>query len=114
MAVLWPWHCWRWRWPGGPLVLRAPTRGPLVGRRRACAVAPVGTRVASSPWCHAPNPVWVANIDGTGVREITPDGIDGFVPRWSPDGSMLVYQERGADTQELGTLVVVEVATGER
>jgi Tol biopolymer transport system component len=91
-----------------PLPDGMPTTG------RAYAVSPDGTMVASSPCCHAPNPVWVANIDGTGVREITPDGIDGFVPRWSPDGSMLVYQERGADTQELGTLVVVDVATGER
>jgi hypothetical protein len=48
------------------------------------------------------------------VREITPEGVDGFYPRWSPDGSKLVYQERDAATQELGTLVVVDVATGKR
>ena len=91
-----------------PLPDGLPTTG------RAYAVSPDGTMVASSPCCHAPNPVWMANLDGTDVREITPEGIDGFVPRWSPDGSKLVYQERTADTQELGTLVVVDVATGKR
>jgi dipeptidyl aminopeptidase/acylaminoacyl peptidase len=78
------------------------------------AVSPDGTMIAGAPCCSPPNPVWVANIDGTGVRAITPEGIDGFAPRWSPDGSMLVYQERDAATEEIGNLVVVDVATGER
>ena len=78
------------------------------------AVSPDGTMIAGAPCCTPPNPVWVANIDGTDVREVTPEGIDGFAPRWSPDGSMLVYQERDAITHEIGNLVVVDVATGER
>ena len=94
--------------------VRSLTSDGIPTTGRAYAVSPDGTMVASSPCCHPPNPVWVANIDGTRVREITPEGVDGFIPRWSPDGSMLVYQERRADTQELGTLVVVGVATGER
>jgi Tol biopolymer transport system component len=63
--------------------------------------------------CGTPNPVFVANVDGTGVRQITPDGIDGFAARWSPDGSMLVYQQRHGGTSEIGNLFVVDVATGE-
>jgi TolB protein len=63
--------------------------------------------------CDAPNPVFVANVDGTGVRQITPDGTDGFGAQWSPDGSMLVYQHRFGATQEIGNLFVVDVATGE-
>lgn len=59
------------------------------------------------------NPVSVANVDGTGVRQITPDGIDGFGSRWSPDGSMLVYQQRDGATEEIGNLFVVDVATGD-
>ena len=61
----------------------------------------------------APNPAFVANVDGTGVRQITPDGTDGFGAQWSPDGSMLVYQHRFGSTQEIGNLFVVDVATGE-
>jgi WD40 repeat protein len=63
--------------------------------------------------CGTPNPVTVANVDGTGIRQVTPDGIDGFAARWSPDGSLLVYQGRNAATREIGNLFVVDVATGE-
>jgi dipeptidyl aminopeptidase/acylaminoacyl peptidase len=63
--------------------------------------------------CDSPNPVFVANADGTGVRQITPDGIDGFVARWSPDGSMLVYQQRDGNTLDIGNVFVIDVATGQ-
>lgn len=81
---------------------------------RAYAVSPDRTMVATSPCCDPPNPVWVANIDGSDVRVITPEGVDGFGPQWSPDGSKLVYQERDAATSELGDLVVYDLATRER
>src|SRR5919109_3028056 len=91
-----------------PLAEGIPTDG------RAYAVSPDRTMVATNPCCDPPAPVSIANLDGSDVRVITPNGVDGFGPRWSPDGSKLVYQERDAATQELGTLVVVDVATGER
>jgi hypothetical protein len=75
--------------------------------------SPDRTMFVYSYCCDTPNPVFVANVDGTGVRQITPDGIDGFGARWSPDGSMLVYQQRNGATQEIGNLFVVDVATGE-
>jgi len=75
--------------------------------------SPDRTMFVYSWCCGSPNPVFVANVDGTGVRQITPDGTDGFAARWSPDGSMLVYQQRNGATQEIGNLVVVDVATGE-
>jgi Tol biopolymer transport system component len=78
------------------------------------AVSPDGTMIAGASCCGSPNPVWVANIDGTDLRQITPEGIDGFAPRWSPDGSMVVYQEREASGLEIGNVVVVYVATLER
>jgi Tol biopolymer transport system component len=49
-------------------------------------------------------------MDGSDVRVITPEGVDGFGLRWSPDGSKLVYQERDAATEELGKLVVYDLA----
>src|SRR4030095_7751776 len=41
------------------------------------------------------------------------DGTEGFGARWSPDGSMLVYQQRDGATKEIGKLFVVDVAPGE-
>jgi dipeptidyl aminopeptidase/acylaminoacyl peptidase len=66
-----------------------------------------------SECCGSPNRVFVANVDGTGARQITPDGVDGTGARWSPDGSMLVYQQRDGTTFEIGNLFVVDVATKE-
>lgn len=75
--------------------------------------SPDRTMFVYSYCCSSPNPVFVANVDGTGVREITPEGIDGFAARWSPNGSMLVYQQRDGTTIEIGDLFVVDVITGE-
>jgi hypothetical protein len=76
------------------------------------AVSPDGTMIAGAPCCSPPNPVWVAHIDGTNVRDLTREiGLDGFAPSWSPDGSMLVYQQRDASTGEIGNLVLVDVVT---
>jgi Tol biopolymer transport system component len=86
-----------------PLAKGVPTQG------RGYAVSPDRTMVATGPCCDHPAPVWVAYMDGSGVFEFTPEGVDGFGPRWSPDGSRLVYQERTAATEELGNLVVVNL-----
>jgi WD40-like Beta Propeller Repeat len=75
--------------------------------------SPDRTMFVINSCCSTPNPVSVANVDGTGVRQITPDGIDGFAARWSSDGSMLVYQQRDGGTDEIGNLFVVDVARGE-
>jgi dipeptidyl aminopeptidase/acylaminoacyl peptidase len=75
--------------------------------------SPDRTMFVINDCCGTPNPVTVANVDGTGVRQVTPDGIDGFGARWSPDGSTLVYQRRDGATAEIGNLFVVDVATGQ-
>jgi Tol biopolymer transport system component len=75
--------------------------------------SPDRTKFVINSCCYTPNPVSIANVDGTGVRRVTPDGIDGFAARWSPDGSSLVYQGRNAATEEIGNLFVVDVATEE-
>lgn len=76
------------------------------------STSPDGTMFAYASCCSPPNPVFVANVDGTGVRPLTPEGVDGFGPRWSPDGSTVVYQRRDAATLEIGNLVVVDVSSG--
>jgi hypothetical protein len=75
--------------------------------------SPDRTMFVINSCCSPPNPVSIANVDGTGVRQVTPDGIDGFAARWSPDGSSLVYQGRDAATSEIGNLFIVDVATEE-
>jgi Tol biopolymer transport system component len=77
------------------------------------STSPDRTMFVYSRCCSSPNPVFVANVDGTGVRPITPDGVDGFGARWSPDGSTVVYQRRDGATLEIGNLVVVDVGSGE-
>ena len=78
------------------------------------AISPDGTMVATNPCCDGSDPVFVANVDGTDVRQITESPMDGYGPRWSPDGSMLAFQGRNGATSELGDLFVVDVATGDR
>ena len=75
--------------------------------------SPDGSMLVINRCCGPPNPISVANVDGTEVRQVTPDGIDGFGARWSPDGASLVYQGRAAWGHEIGNIFVVDVATGE-
>lgn len=51
------------------------------------SASPDRTMFVYSWCCSSPNPVFVANADGTGVRPLTSQGVDGFGARWSPDGS---------------------------
>ena len=59
--------------------------------------------------------VTVANIDGTGVRTIeSPRGLTLCAPRWSPDGTKLVYQARdGSSDDDVGNLYVHDLTTGQ-
>jgi hypothetical protein len=77
-------------------------------------VSPDGTQVAYSWCCAPPNPVIVADMDVLNVRQINPEGVDGFGGAWSPDGSKIVYQQRDAATKKIGNLVVVDLASGEQ
>jgi dipeptidyl aminopeptidase/acylaminoacyl peptidase len=78
------------------------------------APSPDQTTVAYSTCCNPPEPLYTANVDGTQVHQISAIGEDAFGAQWSPDGSMIVYQQRDGSTQRLGNLVVQNLATGQR
>ncbi len=80
---------------------------------RLLRVSPDGTMFAYNTCCTSFDRVWVANIDGTNERAITPTNLNGYAPSWSPDGSFLVFQGRNADTLEVGQLYLADVTTGE-
>jgi Tol biopolymer transport system component len=44
--------------------------------------------------------VFVVNADGTGFHRVTPPGIDGIDPSWSPDGTALVFLRVTLRTQD--------------
>jgi Tol biopolymer transport system component len=56
--------------------------------------------------------VYVARVDGTGEREVTPGGVEAFTGSWSPDGSLFVYQGRSGDP-DVGNIFLVDVTTEE-
>ena len=68
--------------------------------------SPDGTRLAFSSWKEGPfGPyprIFVVNIDGTGLRQLTPDVDDNveyvtdFGPSWSPDGTRIVFVRNAA------------------
>lgn len=39
--------------------------------------------------------VWVVNVDGSGLRQVTDDAARDRGSRWAPDGSLLFYSNRG-------------------
>lgn len=53
--------------------------------------SPDGTKIAfeTYPTETKDSQIWVANVDGAGVRQLTSDG--GVDPSWSPDGRRIVY-----------------------
>jgi Tol biopolymer transport system component len=80
--------------------------------------SPDGTRVAYSSktggGC-ADGGVTVANIDGTDVRTLQPpEGFVSCAPRWSPDGTKIVYQQRADTEDSVGNLFVYDLATGQK
>jgi dipeptidyl aminopeptidase/acylaminoacyl peptidase len=81
----------------------------------AYVASPDGTRVAFVG-SGTGGAIKIANIDGTGVRTL-PRPPEGFVdqqPRWSPDGTRIVYQERFDDDDHVGNLFVYDLSTGEK
>jgi hypothetical protein len=79
--------------------------------------SPDRTMLTYGPCCAVrPTTVSVASIDGTVIRQLTPDRMSAFGPRWSPDGTSIVYQGRGpiaTGANRFGNLFIVDPRTGE-
>jgi Tol biopolymer transport system component len=55
--------------------------------------------------------IFIAGIDGTGVRQVTHDPTRATSPAWSPDGRMMAYA--GYGSRDVRNFFVLDVATGE-
>jgi Tol biopolymer transport system component len=75
-------------------------------------VSPDGARVVFNPCCAPGDRAYVANLDGTGMRQLSSDDLDAVGVRWSPDGRSVVYQGLDYRRGWIGDLYVTDVATG--
>jgi Tol biopolymer transport system component len=55
--------------------------------------------------------IFIAAIDGTGIRQVTHDPTGATSPAWSPDGTKIAYEGYGSG--DVRSLFVADVATGE-
>jgi Tol biopolymer transport system component len=83
-------------------------------------VSPDGTRIAYNTChtggCSTADEMAVADIDGSDARSVRmPEGLNGYAPHWSPDGTKIVYQLRNgaSDGLDLGNLFVQDLSSGQ-
>jgi Tol biopolymer transport system component len=83
------------------------------GRRfQRFAAAPDGTRLAFVGRDAGGKPqIFVANVDGTGIRQLTSEPRAATSPAWSPDGTQVAFETLGeGDVRDIS---VVDVRTGD-
>jgi Tol biopolymer transport system component len=103
----------------GLALLDLPT-GTMTGT----GIVPAGSAVDASPDGNqityvdtnggANEVVWVANADGSDQHAFNHTGVGASTPRWSPDGTQIVYQgyEGSEPDQRIGNLYVLDVSSG--
>jgi Tol biopolymer transport system component len=84
------------------------------------SASPDGTRIAYSTChvggCSKADEMAVADIDGSDARSLrVPEGLNGYAPHWSPDGTKIVYQLRNgaSDGLDVGNLFVQDLSSGQ-
>lgn len=109
------------RWDIWPLDLEqggsgAETRKPLIASSRLDAnpqFSPDGQRIAFTSGRSGQLEIWVANRDGSSLRQVTSLGQEGYVgsPRWSPDGRQIAFDFAARDST-LPNVFVVDASGG--
>ena len=65
-------------------------------------ISPDGSRIAFNRDTGGRSQVWIMDMDGTGLRQLTDDPYEAIDPTWSPDGTQLVYVGfGGGDSRDL-------------
>jgi Tol biopolymer transport system component len=73
-------------------------------------LSPDGSELAFVADTTGSNQVWVVNMDGSGLRQVTDDPYEGSDPAWSPDGRQIAYVGFGERTNR--GLFVIDLGTG--
>lgn len=98
------------------LETRQATRvADIVSLKPTITVSPDGTTVAYQAMGAAGQEViYLANVDGTHVRALKETAATGepIGPRFSPDGSQIVFQAKGSGPR-VGNLFLIDVGTGQ-
>jgi dipeptidyl aminopeptidase/acylaminoacyl peptidase len=98
---------------GWPARLPHNCHQPVCGESRYAAspdgslLAYVGTGDERTPQ------IFIAGIDGTGVRQMTHDPTGATSPAWSPDGTMIAYMTVAGMRGRTTGIFVLDVAAGE-
>ena len=104
-----------------PLPKAIVPEGVGAGVEVSYSVSPDGTRIAYNTChiargCSRADEMAVADIDGSDARSVrVPEGLNGYAPHWSPDGTKIVYQLRNgaSDGLDLGNLFVQDLSSGQ-
>ncbi len=73
-------------------------------------ISPDGSRIAFTTDTSGRSQVWIMDMDGTELRQLTHDPFEAIDPTWSPDGARIVYVGFGAgDSRDL---FVIDVEGG--
>ena len=83
--------------------------GPLFEHHYA--VSPDRSQLAYVGTDEEEDQIFIAGIDGTGVRQVTHEPNGAWSPAWSPDGTRIAYE--GLDGGHVLSLFVLDVASGE-
>jgi len=91
---------------------KSDERGPYPSLSPQYAVSPDRSRLAYvGTGDEGSLQIFIAGIDGTGIRQMTQDPLRATSPAWSPDGTKIAYE--GYGSEDVRNLFVLDVATGE-